>query len=65
MKSKTVDGVRYFTCKMCGTQISEPIESWRKKPQEDKNVCRACREARATAAETAHEKAYIYGHRHF
>lgn len=64
MKRKTVDGVRYFTCKMCGAQIGEPLESWRKKPQADKNVCWACREARATAAETARERAYLYGHKY-
>ncbi len=65
MKRKTVGDVRYFACKMCGTRISEPIESWRKKPQADKNLCEACREARSTAAETARERAYIYGHRRF
>lgn len=48
MKRKTVGGVRFFTCKMYGAQIGEPLESWKKKPQADKNICWACREARAT-----------------
>ena len=64
MKGKTVDGVRWFTCKMCGAQIREPLDSWRKKPQADKNVCQSCRETRATAAETARERAYLYGHKY-
>ena len=65
MKSKTVDGVRYFTFRLCGAQIEDPLKSWKKKPQADKNLCEACREARSTAAETARERAYIYGHRRF
>lgn len=63
MKRKTVGDVRYFDCKMCGTRISEPIESWRKKPQKEKNVCQRCIEKRADTAKTARESAYIYGHR--
>ena len=31
MKSKTVDGVRYFTCRLCGAQIEDPLKSWKKK----------------------------------
>ena len=65
MKGETKDGVRYFTCKLCGLRNAEPVKSWRKKPQVQKNICLLCLARRATAARTARERAYLYGHRYF
>lgn len=64
-KGETRDGVRYFTCKQCGLRNAEPVRSWRKKPQKDKNVCLLCIEKRETAVRSARERAYLYGHRYF
>lgn len=57
MKGETKDGVRYFTCKRCGLRNAEPVKSWRKKPQKDKNICLLCLDKRTTAAQTARERA--------
>lgn len=65
MKAETKDGVRYFTCKRCGLRNAEPVKFWRKKPQKDKNICLLCLDKRATAKQTARERAYLYGHRFF
>lgn len=65
MKGETIDGARHFTCKRCGERIIEPLKSWRKKPQKDKNICQDCLRGREVARQTAREKAYLYGHRYF
>lgn len=44
MKSKTENGVRYFTCKRCGKQIEMPVEEWKKRKQSVKNICKECTE---------------------
>lgn len=63
MNRKTREGVRCFTCKLCGLRNAEPVNSWRKKPQKDKNVCQLCIGKRAAAVRDARERAYLYGHR--
>lgn len=65
MKGETKDGVRYFTCKLCGLRNAEPVQSWRRKPQRMKNICQLCLDRQAGAARNARERAYLYGHRYF
>ncbi len=65
IKPETKDGVRYFTCKRCGQRNAEPVRSWRKKPQQYKNICQLCLDRQATAAQDARERAYLYGHKYF
>ena len=38
-KSRTVNDVRIFCCRVCGNEIKEPIRWWKQKPQKMKNVC--------------------------
>ena len=45
-----------FTCKCCGAESREPLRSWKKKPQKDKNVCPWCIERRRVAAQTKRER---------
>lgn len=52
--SKTENGIRYYTCKVCGSNTQEPVRKWRKQ-QKDKNICNRCIEGRRLAAQTRKE----------
>lgn len=54
--AKTENGIRYYKCKFCGAESREPLHSWKKKPQKDKNVCPWCIERRRVAAQTRIER---------
>ena len=56
-KSRTVNNVRIFCCRVCGNEIEEPIKSWKKKPQEMKNICTRCIQKQQYAKEDAREMA--------
>ena len=55
VKSRTVNDVRIFCCRVCGNEIEEPIKWWEKKPQKMKNVCTHCIQERQLAKEDARE----------
>ena len=54
--AKTENGFRYYTCKQCAIEIREPIRSWKKKPQKNKNICPWCIERRKVAEQTRKER---------
>ena len=53
--SKTENGIRYYTCKHCGAETKEPLRSWKKKSQKDKNICPWCIDRRRVAAQARKE----------
>ena len=57
VKSRTVNDVRIFCCRVCGNEIEEPIKWWEKKPQKMKNVCTHCIQERQHAKKDAREMA--------
>lgn len=65
MKSKTREGLRYFTCKKCGREVIENIYQWRKKPQKQKNICKTCLDRAELRRQTAKEMAQDAGYGHY
>lgn len=61
-KNRTVNGIRYFTCKICGTETAENIYRWKKKKTHQKNICLTCIEKRKLAIEAARERAQDSGY---
>lgn len=59
------ENTRTFVCKRCGQKVTELRSVWKKKPQEDKRVCEACRKRREIARQTAAEKAQHAGYGNF
>lgn len=53
--AKTVGMQRIFTCKKCGKETTEGMCHWRKKRQQDKNICLSCIRNRELKAQTARE----------
>lgn len=53
--SETIDGMRVFKCKVCGTEAREPLPEWRKKRGGDKNICMTCIEKREKAKQSMRE----------
>lgn len=42
-KAKTLESnIRVYTCKMCGKEVSESLNKWRRKPTKYKRVCIDC-----------------------
>lgn len=60
--AKTENGIRYYTCKCCGLKMEEPLRSWKKKSQKDKNVCPWCIDRRKIQAQTRAEEARHSGY---
>lgn len=56
-KAFTQDGLRHFTCKKCGRQVSRNVYRWRKTPQHLKNVCTECLKKAELQRQTARERA--------
>ena len=40
--AKTEGMTRYYRCKRCSAETTEPLRSWKQKPQKLKNVCPFC-----------------------
>ena len=59
-KQKTgfsVDAYRYFRCKKCAETVKEPLRSWQRKKQKDKNICQDCLKRREIARQDQQERA--------
>ena len=61
-KAFTQDGLRHFTCKKCGRQVSLNVYRWRKTPQHLKNVCAKCLKKAELQRQTARERAADMGY---
>lgn len=63
--AKTEGMARYYICKLCGADTKEPLTSWKKKPQKQKNVCPFCIKKQQVAAQTRREIASHEGYGFF
>lgn len=55
--ARTVDGIRIYTCKLCGKEERLNLYNWRKKPEKSKNICTKCLNTRKTQQQLAQERA--------
>lgn len=55
--ARTIDGIRIYTCKLCGKEECLNLYNWRKKPEKSKNICTKCLNTRKTQQQVAQERA--------
>lgn len=53
---KTIGNTRHYICKCCSAKMEEPLRSWKKKSQKNKNVCPWCIEKKRVDEQTRLER---------